>query len=205
MGAHTKVSICSSALNLLGEREIASLEEDTDAARICAQLYDTVKWALLSEFDWSFSKKKVQLPRIVEAPLSAWRYQFQLPPDRIADVFALFTSAGTYERPFTFFEIHGSRLLANEPALWLDYQYNVAEADMPPYFVRLFTYDLAADFAMPVTEQRETGAYWHEVARGSPSENGRGGYFRVAANADSRGRPSNKAILADDLVAVRMG
>ena len=203
MSANTKVSICSSALNLLGEAAISAMDEDSDAARACAQLYDNLKYSLISEYEWSFSKKKVKLSRLVAAPTSVWRYQFAMPEDRVGDVFALFPTASVGAHSLTSFEIHGSRLLSNNTELWLDYQYNVPEADLPPHFVQLFIYVLAADLCMPITHEATMMGAWREVARGSPSENGRGGYFRTATGIDSRGRPM-KSLNSDELVIVRM-
>jgi hypothetical protein len=200
----TKVSICSSALNLLGEAAIASLTEDSDAARACAQLYNNRKWSLLSAFPWSFSKKKAQLARLVAAPTSRWRYQFQLPTDRVGDVFALLPSDRVGAWPIQNFDVQGSVVLHDATELWIDYQYNVLESNMPAHFVLLLEYALAADLAMPITHESTMAEYWNVKAFGSPSENGRGGQFRIASNIDSRGRPSN-VLESNELIDVRMG
>jgi hypothetical protein len=200
----SKISICSSALNLLGEAAIASLTEDTDAARACAQLYDNRKWSLLSAYPWSFSKKKVQLARLVAAPVSRWRYQFQLPTDRVGDVFALFQTDAVGAWPITNFDVQGAMVLHDHTELWIDYQYNVLESNMPAYFVLLLEYALASDLAMPVTHEATMAEYWHVRAFGSPSENNRGGQFRVATGIDGRGRPA-PVIEATDLIDVRHG
>lgn len=203
MSSYTVVGICSSALNLIGEAAIASLDDETDAARVCAQLYDNTKWALISEYEWTFSKKKVALARLAEAPLTRWRYQFQMPTDRVSDVFALLPSSYVGASGTTDYEMQGARVLTDHSALWLDYQFNVQEADLPPYFVRLLEFELASIFAIPITEQATVAAHWREVSRGTPSENGRGGYFRTATNIDARGRPS-KAIDTPELLIARM-
>jgi hypothetical protein len=199
----SKASICSSALNLLGEASIASLEEDSDTARVCAQLYDTTKHTLISEYDWSFSKTKVKLARLVASPTSRWRHQFAMPTDRVSDVFALLPSSAVGAYTVQDFEMQGNSLLSNATELWLDYQYDVPEGSLPRYFVRLLEFELASLFAMPITEQPALAAHWREVARGTPSENGRGGYFRTAVNVDARGRPS-RSLNSDELIQVRM-
>lgn len=203
MSANTQVSICSSALALLGEAGIAEIDEDTDAARSCAQLYDNLKFSLIAEYEWSFSKKKIRLSRLLSTPTSVWRYQFAMPEDRVGDVFALYQSSSVGAYPVKAFEIQGAKLLSNLPELWLDYQFNVPEADLPPYFVQLFIYVLAADLCMPITHEATMMEAWRTVARGTPSENGRGGYFRTATNIDSRGRPA-KSIDSDELIQVRV-
>lgn len=202
--ANTDISILSSALNLLGESSIDTLEGDTDAQRVCAQLYPVRKRSLISEYEWSFSKKKVKLARLVLMPISGWRYQFAMPTDRVGDVFALYQSAGVSSRVVTDYAMQSGNLLSNATELWLDYQFDTHENELPPYFVMLLTYALASDLAMPITEQASLADYWHVRAFGSPSENNRGGYFRTAVGIDSRGRPSS-FIVADDLIEVRNG
>lgn len=204
MSGETKESICSSALTLLGEAAIASLTEDSDAARSCAQLYDNIKWALIAAYPWSFSKKKVQLSRLVDAPVSRWRYQFQLPTDRVGDVFALLTTDAVGADPIQNYEVQGSKVLYDGTELWIDYQYNALESNMPPHFVQLLIYALAADLCMPITHESAMAGYWHERAFGTPSENNRGGYFRTATGIDSRGRPA-PVMESNELIDVRYG
>lgn len=204
MPGETKVSICNSALALLGQSAIAAFEDDSDAARTCSQLYDNLKWSLLAQFDGSFSKKKVALSRLVTAPLTRWRYQYTMPTDRVGDVYAAFPSDQVGVEPTTEYDVQNGKLLTNYSAMWLDYHYNVLESTMPPYFVQLLIYVLAGNFAMPITEQATLAEHWHTVAYGSPSENLRGGYFRVAKNIDSAGRPPQQ-VDSDILLAVRPG
>lgn len=204
MSGESKVSICSSALNLLGEAAIASLTDDSDAARVCAQLYDNIKWSLISAYPWSFSKKKAQIPRLVAAPTTRWRYQFQLPTDRLGDVFALLPTDAVGATPIKNYEVQGSKVLYDGLELWIDYQYNVNEGDMPPHFVQLLIYACAADFCMPITHESALAGHWHERAFGTPSENNRGGFFRTAVNIDSRGHPP-PVIESNELIDVRYG
>lgn len=200
--ADTDISVCSSALILLGESAIASFSDDTDAARACARLYPNVRDSLIAMYPWSFSKKKVQLAQLVAAPLSRWTYQYTMPTDRVGDAFAVFPSAAVGERPITDYEIQSGVLLTDRPTIYLDYQYSVAEASMPVHFRQLLIYVMAFNLAVPVTDQETKAAQWKEVAFGTPSENMRGGFFRTAANIDSRGRPSENMNF-DDLIAVR--
>jgi len=203
MAGETNISICSSALILLGQPAIASFTEDSDAARTCAQLYPTQKAALIAAYPWAFSKKKVQLAQLVTAPISGWTYQYTMPTDRVGETFAVFASSGVGVRPTLLYDIQGGKLLTNHTEIWLDYQYNVAESLLPEHFVQLLVFVLASIFAEPVTEVTAKAGYWHDVAYGTPSENMRGGYFRTATGIDGRGHP-NQAINSDELISVRM-
>jgi hypothetical protein len=200
--ADTKISICSSALNLLGESAIASFTEDSDKARTCAQLYDNIKESLIAMYPWAFSKKKVQLARLVTTPVSRWTYEYTMPTDRVGEAYAVFPTDAVGAQPTTNYDVQGGKLLTNYPEIWLDYQYAPNEAQMPSHFKQLLIYVLAFNYAGTVTEMDTKAAFWKETAFGSPSENMRGGFFRTAVNTDSRGRP-NEAMNSDDLVAVR--
>jgi hypothetical protein len=96
----------------------------------------------------------------------------------------------------------GNKLLTDYESVYIDYQYAVPEFDMPQYFVQLLKYMLAWHMALPITDQTEKAQYWQSVATGSPAENGRGGYMRVAMNIDGAGQPTN-AINDFSLIAVR--
>lgn len=198
----TDISICSTALALLGESAIASFTEGTSKATVCAQLYSGIKYALLAQYPWKFTKKKVQLARLVAAPLTRWQYQYTLPTDMVGGPLAVFPSDAVGVAATQEYDVQDGKLLANYTEVWIDYQYNVTEAQMPPYFVLLLAYVLAMNLAEPVTDQQTKADHWRVMAYGTPEENMRGGYFRVAANIDGRSAPAD-AIEHFPLVDVR--
>jgi hypothetical protein len=55
---------------------------------------------------------------------------------------------------------------------------------------------------MPITEQMDKAGYWQGIAVGNANENGRGGYFRTAANIDGQNQPT-RVIEDYSLIAVR--
>jgi hypothetical protein len=73
--------------------------------------------------------------------------------------------------------------------VYIDYPYQTPEFAMPQYFIQLLKYMMAWHLAYPITEQEAKTGYWQGVAVGAPAENGRGGYFRTAANIDAHGQP----------------
>jgi len=199
----TKLSICSDALIMLGASPLSSFSEGTDAAQICDRLYDDLKDSLIASYPWSWSFKKSQLARLSEEPASEWKYFYQLPGDRLAGVRAVFSSSSPGMRPIQRgWEILGDKLMTSEEQIWADYQFAPGEAALPTYFVQLLKYAMAAEIAETVTDQITKAEYFERKAFGSPSENRRGGYFRVASNIDG----SSKAIerMEDySLIAVR--
>jgi hypothetical protein len=153
-------------------------------------------------YPWSFSYKKVRLARLVTTPVSEWKYEYQLPGDRLGNPRALFESNESMARPVKEWEIQGDKVITNYESVYIDYPYQTPEFAMPQYFIQLLKYMMAWHLAMPITEQEAKTQYWQGVAVGSPAENGRGGFFRTATNIDGQGQPPQ--VIEDySLVAVR--
>lgn len=198
----TGISICSDALILLGAKTISSFNDGTDEANTADRLYPNVRDSTLMLYPWSFAYKKTQLAQLITTPTTEWKYEFQLPGDRLGNPRAAYTTNSPSARPLKDWEIQGDKLLTNETTIYIDYPYQTPEYSMPQYFVQLMKYMMAWHMAYPVTEQQDKAVYWQNVAIGTAAENGRGGYFRQAVNMDSYGQPPQQI---DDfsLVAVR--
>lgn len=196
------ISICSDALILLGAKPISSFNDGTDGANTCDRLYPDIRDALLVQYPWSFTLKKAKLARLITTPTTAWRYEYQLPGDRLSNVRSVRNSPSPNAPIQKDWEIQGDRLLTNLDEVFIDYQFQTQEFAMPPYFVQLMKYMLAWHLAMPITDEMNKAQYWQGVAVGGGNENGRGGYFRTATNIDGQGQAMQ---IIDDytLVAVR--
>jgi len=95
----TKLSICSDALIMLGSSPLSSFSEGTDAAQITDRLYDDLRDTIILCYPWSFSLKKQQLARSVDAPPNEWSYAYPLPSDILGSgPRALFTSGSAGAR-----------------------------------------------------------------------------------------------------------
>ncbi len=200
----TGITICSDALLMIGAKAITSFNDGTDESSICDRLYPDIRDSLLVMYPWSFSTKKIQLAQLLTAPGSVWRYAYQLPGDRLNNPRAVYESSAIGSPVRKDWEIQGDQLLTNLESVFIDYQYSVGEYAMPQYFVQLLKYMVAWHIAESLTEQQEKAAKWQRVAVGDPAENGRGGFFRTAAQIDGQGNPS-RAISDFTLVEARFG
>jgi hypothetical protein len=198
----TALSICSDALLMLGAKPISSFNEGTDEASVANRLYPDIRNQTLVMYPWSFSFKKLKLARLITTPTNEFKYEYQLPGDRLASPRAVYDTSATNIPPVKDYRIMGDKVLADYEEVWIDYQYSVPEFAMPTYFVQFLKYMMAWHLALPITDQTEKAQYWQGVAVGGPAENGRGGSLRQAMNIDGQGQPTN-AINDFSLIAVR--
>lgn len=196
------LSICSDALLLLGAAPISSFTEGTDEASTCDSLYPNIRDQALSIYPWSFAFKKVQLARLTSTPTNEYKYEYQLPSDRLSTPRAVYNSASVGANPIVNYRIMGSKILTNEEYIYVDYLFSISESEMPVWFVQLLKYLMAWHLSVPITDQVDKAQYWQSVAIGSPAENGRGGYMRTAMNIDGQNQPVN-GIKDFSLIAVR--
>ena len=197
----TKLSICSDAMIMLGAAPLSSFSEGTDAAQAADRLYDDIRDTMIAQYPWAWSTKKVSLARLAAAPTNEWKYAYAIAGDILGVPRALFSSSSVGSRPLTGWEVYGTSIFTNYESVWIDYQYQVEESKMPPYFVRALKAALASAFSIPVADSSSKGDYFHALAFGPPSDNMRGGLMRVAMNIDG-GLPP-QAIEDFTLIAVR--
>jgi len=143
------------ALSLLGEDELASLDAGEGAAgAIAVVLYEAAKENLLAQWEWKFALTNVSSAGLKLSAASPsfdrWAYKFALPADMVRLV-----SAGEANTRYSIHRDAGdvSRMLfANFSTLILGYIAEVAESEFPPYFQNALTMQLAAEFAIAITE-----------------------------------------------------
>jgi len=198
----TDIRICSDALLMLGAKAISSFNEGTSASNTCDRLYPGIKYSTLQSYPWSFSFKKVQLAQTVNTPVNQYKYEYQLPSDRLGAIRRAYNSTAIGSGTFTDWVIQGDKLLTNETTIVIDYQYAPTESEMPAYFVQLLKYMMTWHLADPITDQVSKTQYWQQVAVGAPSENNRGGYFRTAMVVDGQGN-TTQAFEDFSLIEVR--
>lgn len=144
----TAVSICSQALMMLGKEPIADLNEGSDRAKYCANLYPMLRDWLLRKHFWNCAIKRVLLSPTTTAPAFGYSAQFPLPHD-----FLRVIEVGMPGRAVVDFQIENRMILANATSLPLRYVWrNDNEATWDSSLVHVATVHMAALLAYPVTQ-----------------------------------------------------
>jgi len=201
------VGICSKALLRLGASAISDFSEGSTGP-LCAEIFPELKLRILTSYPWRFNTiKSKQLNRTLAEPPTQYKYVYELPPDMLNNLpRTVWNSPFNQGRSsqFTDFDIFEDKLLTSAEKILIDYQIDKVPDVFPVHVTNLTIYAMAAEIALPVTDQQNTANAAEIRAWGTPQERGKGGYFREAARIDSQGHPS-QAIKNYPLTAVRHG
>ena len=170
---NTSIDIASKALLLIGEAPISSFTEDSTAALIASNLYETAYESLLTLHPWRFASNKATLSRLTATPVNQWKYGYQLPTD--------FLVAQHVDANNDNYQIYGDKLYSDNTSIILDYTYKPDESFLPAYFTELLELRLASVFAIPITESATKGDYYAGLAEKQMSR---------AKTVDSQATPS---------------
>lgn len=146
--ATTDISICNSALVLVGadENAIITFDDTTREARICNQIYEITKDALISKHPWNFTLGLVQLSQLSSTPLFGWSYAYQLPTDpKVIRVIRTDTRGDNYQ-------IFEDKLYSDFSAVKIIYQFDPGEENYPSYFIRALELRLAELLALALSQ-----------------------------------------------------
>ncbi|WP_443692656.1 hypothetical protein [Pseudomonas sp.] len=145
----TGVSICSNALLMLGSQTINDFADETnlDRAKLCANLYPTVRDDMLRSHPWNCCIKRAVLAPDAVAPAFGYDYAFELPSD-----FARVLEVGSSGQQIDYL-VEGRSIQANTTVLELRYVFrNEVENTWDAHLVKLVTLAMAAAMAYPVTQ-----------------------------------------------------
>ena len=140
------VSICNTAMDLLGTDTITSLSDDSKPARFCARNYERVRDAVLRAYPWNCAIARASLAALATAPAWGYARQFQLPegPDP-AYCLRVLAINGEVDFGLTY-KIEGRRILTDEDAP-LEILY-IARLEDPAQFDALLIDAIAARLAL---------------------------------------------------------
>ncbi len=199
----TDVKLCARALVNIGMKPVQDLEGDDDVTQACNILYPMVKQEVLSAYPWISTKGKVQLGRLTDTPVNVFEFGFQMPDNRLGGPLAIYADGEIDAINITDWDVHGEVVLANDPELFGDFQFDIDESKFPPYLANLTTYILSARLAESLTDDSSKADKYDFIAFGTPGEKRWGGYFEVCRSVDSKFRPTHN-IRATALTDVRL-
>lgn len=145
----TDVTICSNALQLLGDQEIDSLDPPTegDRGKLAANLYPQVREWVLRSHPWNCAVKRVILTPDALAPAFDYTYAFTLPDDWLRTL-----QVGQWGDPVNF-AAEGRKLLCDDAVFYLVYLYNnKVPATYDSLLVHIMTLAMKAAMAYPITK-----------------------------------------------------
>ena len=140
------ITLVGNALNLIGADRISSFDDDSTEAEVTKNIFETTYIAMLTETRWRFATKDKKLARLLEKPdpVYGYNYAFALPSDYLQ-----LNEATTND-----YQIVGQNVLANTPELTVTYTFRPEVHHLPGYFIKALEYNLAANFAIPITDDR---------------------------------------------------
>lgn len=158
--ALTAIALCSRALIRIGAGSIAAFDDGTTEAEVAANLYPSVRDAMLSSHPWTFATAQVRLPRLVAEPVADYDYAYRLPADFLR---VLSAGAGTKGRGIDY-RIVENRLHTHSNEVILSYIFRPDETSFPAFFDSALIARLAAEFCLPLTESTSRAEYLQKQA-----------------------------------------
>lgn len=170
-----KIEIISNAMVLIGASPISSINEGTEGI-VGEALYENTYRALIANHSWRFATKQKQLSRLTTAPLQDFKYKYQIPSDCVVVVRTIDNSD---------YEIYADNIYSDNESLFIEYRYRVDETLLPAHYVLALQFLLAAQFAIPITDNSQRAAVYEAL------------YEKQLARAkyiDSSSRPSTPIV-----------
>lgn len=155
---YTKIDLCARALVKLGASAIASFEEETAEAQVCAQLYEPTLESLLAAYPWRFALKKTTLARLIDKPSADYQYAFQVPKDCVR----VLSAGNGFKSQGIDYKIVGKTLHTNANKVIISYISKLDESNFPVFFCNALIAKLAAEMCLPLTESTSRTEYMYK-------------------------------------------
>ncbi|CNG65612.1 hypothetical protein [Yersinia intermedia] len=146
------ISICSNALLMLGAHPINSFNENTDHARMCSNIWPSVRDDLLRNHPWNCAVSRVSLAPSTTPPAFGYANQFPIPSDCLR---ILSVGAEGYE---IHYQVEGKYILANTNVVALRYIKRIDEGSWDAALIHVAEMTMAAKLAYGVTASASLSA-----------------------------------------------
>jgi len=181
--ATTKVKIISSAVALLGNAPVTTLDNANDLVISAEQAYDLLLPSVLSNAPWRFATTIQQLSKTLETPPTETLYEsIYLLPAGYLKTIRVFPQNYAWEifeskKLYTSFN-------TDEP-FYMEYVFQPDPSLLPSYFVSYFVYEIAAYLALSNAQKPE---YFNVL------ETRRVSSQAMAVASDAQNRPNSSQI-----------
>lgn len=146
----TTIGIVNDALAMVGEPRITSLDEGSDTANTCRDLYEAQLEVMLRGNAWNFATKRARLARLADVPVFGYQYAYQLPTGWLRTISAHDNDAGYGALDY---RMEGRQLLTNAEDVYLRYVGMVDDPNyMPPDFRKALSASIAELLAMQIKQ-----------------------------------------------------
>lgn len=156
MTALTRTDLVNLALREIGTTRIEDYTEATPEAEVASDLWEQAVRMTLSRHEWGFAMRGARLARQSTAPATRYDYTYTLPGDYVR--LGSLSEYATMNPPLDDYRVRGSVVDTNAESVYAEYVYDAPpEGEWSPWFVQVFSADLASLMASPLksTTERE--------------------------------------------------
>lgn len=192
-----KPTLVNRALAEIGQPPKYSTDGETAFGQVVELVWPRVIDKCFGLHDWSFCRRTLKLARHAAKPANGWTYGFDLPGDRIGPPLKVLRSADERD-VLRHYDIEAGALYAHEKDLWARCKVALSPEAWDAGFRDAFVTALAAELAVPMTQDIELRNDLRREAFGTPSEGMAGGKFGRIIAQDLAGQPVGSPLLRDD-------
>jgi len=158
------ISICNSALNLLGASTISALTDDSKNARLCNQRFESVRDRVFRSHSWNCLHKRVQLAQNSTAPVVEYTYAYALPSDCLR-VLKIHNGTTDSIASALDYKLESRNVVTDEGTVYLIYiALDTDPNNYDSYLQESISHQLAADIAYAVTNNATLAKQYMERA-----------------------------------------
>ena len=155
------IDMASNALQMIGATPINSFDEPGAGAAVAKALFEPLLTAMLTRDYWRFAIKKQKLNLLSQTPLNEYKYAYQIPTDCLK-IERVYQVAG--------YKIFRDLIYTDILDIDIDYVYRMDSTLIPAYFELAFTYKLASEFALSVTDDAGKNQLYEQKFRSAMAE-----------------------------------
>jgi len=165
MPGYSNVELANQALDHIGKANIASLTENSVAARKINEVFERTMYSALARSHWTFARKFATLSLVTPtAPNDwdeRWAHVYDLPNDCCSFIRVVPRLDVPNTEPQAPHQLQGAYIYTNEVDAVGEYVFETTDTlSMPSTFLDAVSFLLARNVAMPLTRKR---GYWADM------------------------------------------